>query len=203
MANPDVKYKLWTMGVNIDNMVEISREEARKELGWDMNKKYILYVGKLYKYKQADELIKAWLEIKKTRPETELIVIGNKPNDPWEDSHEMAEKSGALLLGRVLNKDLYKYYSASDVYVMYALREDYFGGTGIAPLESLECNTTVVSNSMRNYIGDTWRKSQRCHTLENYRKAILKVLDNPQIQKYEGKHSKYYHLNLFFKNKIS
>ena len=90
------------------------------------------------------------------------------------------EGSGALLLGRILNKDLYKYYSASDVYVMYSLRDDYFGGTGIAPLESLACNTPVVSNAMRNYIGDNVEEiAEVPDTLGDYRKAILKVLDNP------------------------
>lgn len=180
MANPDVKCKLWTMGVNIDNMGIISREDARRELGWDPNKKYILYVGKLYKYKQVDEMIKTWLDIRKERPEVELVVIGNTPNDPWEDFHDMAEKSGATLLGRVLNKDLYKYYSAADVYVLFSIRDDFFGGTGIAPLESIACGTPVVSNAMRNYLGDNIHEiAEVPETIEAHKAAILKVIDNP------------------------
>jgi glycosyltransferase involved in cell wall biosynthesis len=184
MANPDIKYTLWTMGVNVDNMQVISREAARKDLGWDPMKKYILYVGKLYKYKQADDMINDWLEIKAKRPEVELVIIGNTPNDPWEEFHDMAEKSGAMLLGRVLNKDLYKYYSAADVYVLYSVRDDFFGGTGIAPLESIACGTPVVSNAMRNYIGDNINEiAEVPDTLEAHKDAILKVLDNPQNYK--------------------
>jgi glycosyltransferase involved in cell wall biosynthesis len=180
MAAPGIKCKLWTMGVNIDNMGIISREDARKELGWDPAKKYILYVGKLYRYKQVDEMIKHWLEIRKERPEIELVVIGNTPNDPWEDFHQMAERSGAKLLGRVLNKDLYKYYSAADVYVLYSMRDDFFGGTGIAPLESIACGTPVVSNAMRNYLGDNIEEiAEVPATLEEHKTAILKVIDNP------------------------
>src|SRR4030095_10078640 len=182
MANPDIKYFLWSTGVNFENMAQVPREQARKELGWSIDKKYILYVGKLYKYKQADDLIRIWQEIKKTRPEVELVVIGNTPDDPWEAFHDMAERSGAMMLGRVLNKDLNKYFSAADVYVLFALRDDYFGGTGIATLESLACNTPVVSYAMRNYIGDNAAEiSELPDTVEKYKEAILKVIDNPHF----------------------
>lgn len=183
-AYSEIKYLIWSTGVNIDFMQPIPRLEAKKMLGWDLNKKYILYIGKLYKFKQADDLINTWLEIKKSRPDIELAIIGNTPNDPWEEFHGMAEKSGALLLGRVLNKDLYKYFSAADVYVLFALREDYFGGTGIATLESLACNTPVVSYAMRNYIGENVDElAEMPETVERHKDAILKVINNPHLYK--------------------
>jgi glycosyltransferase involved in cell wall biosynthesis len=180
MAYPGIKYSLWSNGVNIENMKIISRDDARKELGWQSDKKYILYTGKLYKYKQADDLIRTWLQIKKERPGTELVVIGNTPGDPWEEFHGMAEEAGAMLLGRVLNVDLYKYYAAADVYVLFALRDDYFGGPGIATLESLACNTPVVSYAMRNYYGDNPEElGEAPDTVEKHKEAILRILDNP------------------------
>jgi glycosyltransferase involved in cell wall biosynthesis len=183
-ANPGIRTMIMSTGVNLDNMKPVSREEARKQLGWDLNKKYILYIGKLYKYKQADDLINTWLEIRKTRPDVELAIIGNTPGDPWEEFHDMAEQSGAMLLGRVLNVDLYKYFSAADVYVLFALRDDYFGGTGIATLESLACNTPVVSYAMRNYIGDNVSElAEVPDTVEKHKEAILKVIDNPGLYK--------------------
>lgn len=182
LSNPNFKYFIWGTGVNVDSIAPIPKPEARKMLGWDENKKYILYVGKLYKYKQADDLVRTWQSIKKERPNVELVIIGNTPNDPWEEFHEMAEKSGAVLLGRILNLDLYKYYSAADVYVLFALRDDYFGGPGIATLEALACNTPVVSYSLRNYIGDNVHDlGELPDTVEKYKKAILKVIDHPEI----------------------
>jgi glycosyltransferase involved in cell wall biosynthesis len=184
MANPDFKYFLWSTGVNFDHMLPISRQQARKELGWDPDKKYILYVGKLYKFKQADDLIRIWKDIKKTRPEIELVIIGNTPGDPWEEFYDLAVESGALILGRVLNKDLYKYYSAVDVYVLLALRSDYFGGTGVATLESLACNTPAVSYALRNYIGDNISEvGEVPDTVEKHKEAILKVIDHPENYK--------------------
>jgi glycosyltransferase involved in cell wall biosynthesis len=96
----------------------------------------------------------------------------------------MAVDSGAMVLGRVLNKELYKYYSAADVYVLFALRDDYFGGTGIATLESLACNTPVVSYALRNYIGNNIKElGETPDSIEKYRQAILKVIDNPGAYK--------------------
>lgn len=184
MAYPKIRTMIWSSGVNTENMKLMSKEQARKVLGWNQEKKYILYIGKLYKFKQADDLIKTWLEIKKTRPEIELAIIGNTPNDPWEEFHKMAEESGAMLLGRVLNVDLYKYFSAADVYVLFALRDDYFGGTGIATLESLACNTPVVSYAMRNYIGDNIHEiAEVPDTVAKHKDAILKIIENPDNYK--------------------
>jgi glycosyltransferase involved in cell wall biosynthesis len=168
-----------SVGLDIENFTPIEKSEAREKIGWDKNKKYILYVGKLYDLKQSKELVDIWLEIKKERPEVELVVIGNNKTDEYYD---YAVKSGATVLGRILNKKLSVYYSAADVYVLMSLRKDYFGGPGIAPLESLACNTPVVSYSMRNYIGDNMNElGEVPSTLKEYKKAILKVLDNPHL----------------------
>ena len=178
MANPDMKYEIFSTGLDINRFKVIPRREARKELGLNNDKKYILYVGKLYKYKQVDRLIKIWLEIKKEKPETELLIVGNESPDKWgEEYHDLAVSSGAMVIGRVLNTELYKYYIAADVYVLMTLRDDYFGGTGIAPLESLACNTPVVTNSLTNYLGDNAAEIGETPGTElEYKEGILKIL---------------------------
>jgi glycosyltransferase involved in cell wall biosynthesis len=180
-ASPGMQYEIFSTGLDINRFKTISRAEARKDLKLEPGKKYILYVGKLYKYKQIDKLIEIWLGIKKTFPETELLLAGNEERGKWgEEYYDLASKSGAKIIGRVLNVDLYKYYCAADVYVLLSLRNDYFGGTGIAPLESLACNTPVVSNSLKNYLGNnTAEIGEMPETEEEYREAILKVLREP------------------------
>ncbi len=181
LAAPGMKYEIFSTGLDIHRFKTINRADARKELGLDINKKYILYVGKLYKYKQVDKLIKIWLEIKKEIPETELLIVGNEGRDKWgEEYYDLAVSSGAKIIGRILNTELYKYYCAADVYVIMTLRNDYFGGTGIAPLESLACNTPVVTNSLKNYLGDN--ADEIGETPENedeYKEDIIKVLRYP------------------------
>lgn len=171
---PDSQFEIHSTGLNVDGIKPYEKNKARKILGWDPGKKYILYIGRLYRYKQPKELIDIWKEIRKEMPALELVIIGSTNNDEYYD---YAVKSGAIVLGRILNKDLNLYYSASDAYVLISLRDDYFGGIGIAPLESLACNTPVVSYSMRNYIGSNIEElGEIPATLEDYKKAILKVL---------------------------
>jgi glycosyltransferase involved in cell wall biosynthesis len=176
-ATPNSKYVMFNPSIDFENIVPISKSEARKMLEWDNNKKYILYVGKLYEFKQTYELINIWKEIKNTIPEIELVIVGNSKNDKF---YEFAIKSGAIVIGRMLNNELNKYYSAADVYVLIALRKDYFGCIGRAPLESLACNTPVVSYSLRNYTGDNLHEiGELPTTLDEYKQDILKVLYNP------------------------
>ena len=200
-ANPDIKYVIWSSGVIMENLKLIPKQDARAMLGWDLNKKYILYVGKLYRYKQADEVIRIWKEIQKERPEVELVIVGSK-NDKWEEYYSMAVESGAKLAGRILNTELYKYYCASDVFVLFALRNDFYGGTGIAPLESLACNTPVVSYALRNYIGhNVGEIGEVPQTVAEYKQAILKVLDNPgNYKNMRESILKYYAVEAVYKN---
>lgn len=181
MANPLMKHEIFSTGLDVNRFRNIPRSEARRELKLEETKKYILYVGKLYKYKQVDKLIEIWLRIRKQLPDTELLIVGNEEKGKWgEEYYDLAERSGARIIGRVLNVDLFKYYCAADVYVLLNLRNDYFGGTGIAPLESLACNTPVVTNSLKNYLGDNANELGEVPENEKeYEGAILKVLDNP------------------------
>ncbi len=181
MANPLMNHEIFSTGLDVHKFKNIPRLEARKDLDLEADKKYILYVGKLYKYKQVDKLIEIWLRIKKHLPETELLIVGNEEKGKWgEEYYELAEKSGARIIGRVLNIELFKYYCAADVYVLLNLRSDYFGGTGIAPLESLACNTPVVSNSLKNYLGSNADELGEVPENEkDYEDAIIRVLNNP------------------------
>lgn len=69
-------------------------------------------------------------------------------------------------------------------YVLLNLRNDYFGGTGIAPLESLACNTPVVTNSLKNYLGNNADEIGEIPESESeYKDAIIRVLENPEKYK--------------------
>ena len=48
------KIDISSTGLNITNFPVVNKTDARDMLGWDHNKKYILYVGKLYNYKLSE-----------------------------------------------------------------------------------------------------------------------------------------------------
>jgi glycosyltransferase involved in cell wall biosynthesis len=156
----------------------VSKVDAKQKLGWDISKKYILYVGRLDKVKHTDELIYLWIEIKKEMPEVELVFIGGIETEPF---FNLAKENNVMMYPRTMNVDLPIYYSAADVYVLLGLENIKFGGLGVAPTESLSCGTPVVSSNLRNIVGGSLHGiGEAPQTLEGHKEAIIKVLKSPE-----------------------
>ena len=166
-----------SMGLDLSIFYPMDKIAAKQKLGWDLNKKYILYVGRLEKIKNVDELIKVWIEIKKEMAEVELVFIGGIETDPF---YNFAKEKNVIMYPIIMNVDLSLYYSAADVYVLLGLDNLNFAGMGIAPAESLACGTPVVSSNLRNILGGTLEGiGEAPQTLEGHKEAIIKVLKNP------------------------
>jgi len=164
-------------GMDLNVFYPVNKIAAKQKLGWDTNKKYILYVGRLEKIKNVDELIKLWIEIKKEMPEVELVFVGGIETDPF---YSLAKENNVMMYPKTMNFDLPIYYSAADVYSLLTLENAKFSGIGIAPTESLACGTPVVSTGLRNIDGGTLDGiGEAPQTREEYKEAIIKVLKNP------------------------
>jgi len=176
---PEFKGKVTpSAGFNLSVFYPINKIDAKQKLGWDVNKKYILYVGRLEKIKNVDELIKVWIEIKKEMAEVELVFIGGIETDPF---YNFAKEKNVIMYPIIMNVDLSLYYSAADVYALFTLENGKFSGMGIAPGESLACGTPVVSGGLRNILGGTLEGiGEAPQTLNEYKDGIIKVLKNPE-----------------------
>lgn len=141
------KYIIQPVGIDVGSFIPLNKTEAKKMLGLDSNKKYLFYLGAYYQYKEVDKLVKIYENVKKRHPNVQLIAAGGSKKDIY---YKDIINCGAIELGIILNTELYKYYSAADIYVCCSFRYDYFGGIGIAMLEALACNTPVVSKSLEN-----------------------------------------------------
>src|SRR4030095_8966871 len=140
-------YILQPVGIDTSSFSPLSKSEAKDLLGLDKDKKYLFYVGAYYQYKEVDKLVSIYENVKKKYPNVGLVVAGGSKRDIY---YKDIINCGATELGIVMNNDLYKYYSAADIYVCCTFRYDYFGGLGIAIIEALSCNTPVVSRSLIN-----------------------------------------------------
>jgi glycosyltransferase involved in cell wall biosynthesis len=166
-----------SFGLNLSVFYPTNKIAAKQQLGWDISKKYILYVGRLEKIKNVDELIKIWIEVKREMPEVELVFVGGTEIDPF---YNFAKENNVIVYPRTMNIDLPIYYSAADVYALLTLENAKFSGIGIAPTESLACGTPVVSGGLRNIVGGTLDGiGEAPQTLEEYKEGIIKVLKNP------------------------
>ncbi len=138
-----------TVGVNENIFPPLGKTDAKTALGFDLNQKYLLYVGRLNYTKRPDILIEIYDELKKERNDVKLILAGHEKTDPL---YNAAKDSGALLYGVIPQTELYKYLSAAEVYILPAYSVNHaFGGIGMLPVQAMLCNTPVVGSSLLNF----------------------------------------------------
>jgi len=169
--------KKQTLGVMPERFIPLDKKEAKKLLNLDVNKKYLLYVGKLNYTKRPDILIDIYKDIKKERDDIELIIIGTNKNDPLIN---YALEAGVKVHGIIMHTEMYRYLSAAEVYILpkYSV-EHIFGGIGLLPVEALLCNTPIIGGSLENF-------PQECREFvglavsetEEIKNAIIKIIDN-------------------------
>ncbi len=169
------------LGVDFGKITPVNKFEVRKKLDIPAKKKVMLYVGKLYKLKGVDYIITSFKQLEK-KYDVMLIMIGGSINDELYDE---AVKCGAKILPRMDNeKELPLYFSAADAYLMLVFNNsDFlkFGGIGIAPLESLGCNTPVVSPSMRHFPeADLKWVGKIPQSPEDVTRCVAEIFDNPK-----------------------
>lgn len=140
------KVKISTTGVDETLFRPIDKIQAKLELGLDINKKYIIYVGRLNTTKHPDMLIDIYTELKKGRKDLELILAGHEKSDPF---YIKGKESGALMYGKILQTELYKYLSAACAYVLAKLDESIpFGGIGMLSVQALLCETPIIGSTV-------------------------------------------------------
>ncbi|HEX6977544.1 MAG TPA: glycosyltransferase family 4 protein [Patescibacteria group bacterium] len=132
------KVSVFTYWVNQKIFSPINKLRARKKLGLSGKKFYCLFVGRLVAVKGIMDLIDA-ARITKT---VEFLIIGDGPMaDDVRDAQ--AKLSNLNFIGKIDNRYLPIYYSASDVVIVPSTHEEGFGRVII---ESLSCGTPVVGS---------------------------------------------------------
>lgn len=118
---------------------ENKRREVRQELGLE-NKFVVGHVGRLHPQKNHDFLIDVFAEIKKKKPDAELILVGTGPLEEKVRS-KVADKGlteSVQFLGN--RKDMDRVYQAMDIFVFPSL----FEGLGIVAIEAQAAGVPIV-----------------------------------------------------------
>lgn len=106
-------------GVNLKGFYPMHRDDARAKLGWDLNKKYILFFYTKGQEVKDPDLAKASFELIKDRfPNSELVIATKIPHE-----------------------DLLFYYNASDLMLLTSFHE----GSNNSLKEARSCNLPIVS----------------------------------------------------------
>jgi len=103
------------------------------------------FIGRLVQDKGINELVKAFLQINKLRPESKLLLVGEVENsNPIEKNIELEIKTNANILNVGFQKDVRPYYKIMDVFVFPSYRE----GFGVALMEASAMNVPSIATDI-------------------------------------------------------
>ena len=160
----------------------VKKETARKRLNLPKDKIILIYAGHLNKLRACDVVIDSFQELKRQH-NIILMVVGASPDDAY---YKKAKEAGAILIKPVKNDELYKYYSAADLYIMYGSKNAIkYNGMGVAPQEALACNIPIVvpniefitNNDEIHLVGENIEDKDKIN------EKIVKVISN--LKKYK------------------
>jgi glycosyltransferase involved in cell wall biosynthesis len=140
------KVEIMPMGVDLEKFRPMNKDVARKKLGLNVGKQYLLYVGRLLETKGLKYLLIGFKLALEETPDIKLILVGDGPYK--EELKVICKTLGiekeVLFKGFIPNEELPLYYNAADIFIFPSLSESW----GIAPLEALSCGTPVISTNV-------------------------------------------------------
>lgn len=180
------KLSILNMGVNRNVFKAYPKPEVRAELGLKPGKKPILFVGNIIREKGLNDLVSAFLKVKKTQPEAELYLMGASRNQAYRQELEsLIEENGltsdVFFKNPLPQADLAKWMSAAEVFVLPSHLE----GFGLVAVEAMSCLTPVVGSDVG---GLSYLLKEGNGILvkpkdaESLAEGILKVLDDDELK---------------------
>lgn len=118
---PDARYvRAVYPTYNAFKMQDMSKEEARKQLGIRDDEKVLLFFGFVRKYKGLDYLINAVPMITESLSDCKLLVVGDFGEDKQEYLEQISRASSAIKVydGYIPDKEVEKFFAACDVVVL-------------------------------------------------------------------------------------
>jgi len=162
------------------------------------------FIGRMVKDKGLKELIKAFLEINTTRPETRLILVGPFENhlDPLDAHTDNQVKNHPCIIWVGFQKDVRPYLFVSDIFTFPSYREGFpnvvmqAGAMGLPCIVSdiNGCNEIIINNENGIIIPSK--------NAEKLQLAMAELHDNIQLRSKLSKNSRAMILSRYDQNYI-
>ena len=143
-AKEEIPIHILPTGIDLKTFKEsdLDKEKLRKKLNIPLDKKILLFVGRIGKEKNVEFLVESFKELLKKREDALLLIVGD---GPFLDSlkkivEEMKIGSFVKFTGRVPHEKIISYYQSADVFLFPSLTDT----QGIVILEALACGLPVV-----------------------------------------------------------
>ena len=150
---PDDRIHVMRNGVDLDLFGEpVARDEGlAAELGIAPGAPVIGYIGSFYAYEGVDDLIAAMPILRRTHPDTRLLLVGAGPMEAgWRAAAAaLPEPDAVIFTGRVPHSEVERYYSLVDV-LAYPRKSQRLTDlvTPLKPLEAMAQRRLVAASSV-------------------------------------------------------
>lgn len=197
-------------GVNLNRFFPIDRRVARKKLGLSLEKKIVLFAGKMERRKGGLTVIAAVKKIKKDCPEIykqmevymfcgdpRKILKKEKQEQNYRDVLKSAIKEAKIedktkLMHGIEQNKLHYYYCASNVVMM----PSYYEPFGMVAIEAMACGTPVVASSVG---GLKWTIEDgvtgyhaKPKNPDKFAECVIKILKDPDLERCLGQNAAIY-----------
>lgn len=164
---PEERIRVFPNGIDTEKFYPRDKKEMRKRFNFPLDKPIVAFVGHLNERKGPLRLLAAI----KSHPEIKAFFLGNGDRIP--------KGSQVLFQGTVPHKEIPKWLSAADIFVLPTLHE----GCCNAILEALACGLPVISSDRPfNHVvlDDSVSILVDPMDLGAIRKAVLTLINNPE-----------------------
>lgn len=151
---------------------------------YNLNFRFLLYIGTLEPRKNIPTLIQAFSNLKKKHVLPHKLVIAGKKGWKYKSIFELIEKlnlqDDVIFTGYVPDEDLPALYNAADLFVFPSLYE----GFGLPPLEAMACGCPVITSntsSLPEVVGDAGIMIDP-YDVDGLAEAIYNVLTNMELK---------------------
>ncbi len=135
--------KFQTMGIEDEYFDKEQKDSARKKLGLDKNKKYLLFLGRVKTTKGIRELLEAMEKIKEDGVEL-LIVGGGADYNFFKDYSEDKKMKNVKFLGPVYGDKKLLYLSACDCLILPSYTES----CPVSIMEAIARNLPIIATNV-------------------------------------------------------
>lgn len=134
------KIKFQTMGIDKEYFKKGNKNDAKRLLKLDKNKKYIIYIGRIKKNKGITELLDV---VKKL--DVELLIIGDGPDlDKYKSYIENNKIENIKFLGLIYGAEKLNYLDACDCLILPSYTE----GAPVVLMEAIAKNLPIIATNV-------------------------------------------------------
>lgn len=180
------KVSIINMGVNLSVFKPLEKDEARKACRIGPNVTPLLFVGNVIEQKGLTELVRAFSELKKIKPEVELFILGSQNDQGYKNKLDELISSFSLdesihFLGTKNQLEVATWMAAAEVFVL----PSHIEGFGLVAVEAMACGTPVVGTrvgGLKYLLAENHGVLAEPKNAESLHCALVEVLSSNELR---------------------